>query len=344
MVDRRFYHPRGPFSLAELAKFSGAELSAQADQRKQIHDVAPLGAATPEDVSFLDNPRYLGEFSETRAGAAFVHPKHAERGSKVTALLLSEQPYKAYALAAQAFYPFEVVDRPGIDPAAVVDPSATLGDGCQIDPGAVIGVGAAIGARCRIGPNAVVGENVVIGHDGWVGASVSLSHCVIGARVILHPGVRIGQDGFGFAPDPAKHIKVPQLGRVVIHDDVEIGANTTIDRGAGPDTIIGDGCMIDNLVQIGHNVQLGRGCVIVAQVGLSGSVRLDDHVMLGGQVGIAGHLRVGPGAMVAAKSGVVKNLEGGGVYGGLPAVPVRQWHRQTATLSRLAKRKPGESG
>ena len=330
--------------MAEVAKLSGAELSAGADPKKQMHDVAPLAAATPEDVSFLDNPRYLGEFSETRAGAAFVHPKHAGRGSKVTALLLSEQPYKAYALAAQAFYPFEVVDRPGIDPAAVVDPSATLGEGCQIDPGAVIGVGAAIGARCRIGPNAVVGENVVIGHDGWVGACVSLSHCTIGARVILHPGVRIGQDGFGFAPDPAKHIKVPQLGRVVLHDDVEIGANTTIDRGAGPDTIIGDGCMIDNLVQIGHNVQLGRGCVVVAQAGISGSARLDDHVMLGGQVGLAGHLTIGPGAMVAGKSGVVKDLEGGGVYGGLPAVPIRQWHRQVATLARLAKRKPRGSG
>lgn len=338
MVDRRFYHPRGPFALAELAEISGAELSAEADPEKQMHDVAPLAAATPEDVSFLDNPRYLDAFSETRAGAAFVRPKHAERGSKVTALLISEQPYKAYALAAQAFYPFEVVDRPGIDPAAVVDPSATLGVGCQIDPGAVIGVGADIGARCRIGANAVIGENVVIGHDGWVGACVSLSHCMIGARVILHPGVRIGQDGFGFALDPAKHIKVPQLGRVVIHDDVEIGANTTIDRGANRDTVIGEGTKIDNLVQIAHNVVVGRHCLIVAQTGIAGSTELGDFVVMGARSGTAGHIKVGTGAMLAGCAVAKDDIPSGARYGGIPAKPMAEWARELAAMKRLIRR------
>ncbi len=168
---------------------------------------------------------------------------------------------------------------------------------------------------------------------------------VVGDRVTIHAGACIGEPGFGFAPDPTGHVKVPQIGRVIIHDEARIGANTTIDRGTGPDTVIGPGCMIDNLVQIGHNVQLGRGCIVVGQVGISGSTRIDEFVVLAGQVGVAGHLEIGKGAIVAAKSGVTHGLPGGETYGGIPAVPVKQWRRQVAALARLArpKRKGPES-
>jgi UDP-3-O-[3-hydroxymyristoyl] glucosamine N-acyltransferase len=241
-------------------------------------------------------------------------------------------------VAAQAFYP-DPPPVPGLAAGAVIDPSARLGEGCRVEPNAVIGAGAELGRACHIGANAVIGPGCVLGDGVRVGANASLSHCLIGARVRIYPGVRIGQDGFGFAPDPKGHVKVPQLGRVIIGDDVEIGANSTIDRGAGPDTVIGAGTMIDNLVQIGHNVQVGRGCVLVAQVGISGSTRLGDFVMIGGQGGLTGHLTIGSGARVAAQSGVMRDLAPGETVMGSPAVPIREHHRQVLLLRRLAAKK-----
>jgi UDP-3-O-[3-hydroxymyristoyl] glucosamine N-acyltransferase len=230
------------------------------------------------------------------------------------------------------------VPAPWIAPTAWIDATAALGEGCRVEPGAVIGAGARIGARCHVGPGVAIGGGVVLGDDCIVGANASVSHAVVGNRVMLYPGVRIGQDGFGFAMGPQGHVKVPQLGRVIIGDDVEIGANSTIDRGAGPDTVIGEGCMIDNLVQIGHNVQLGRGCVIVAQVGISGSTRLGDFVAVGGQVGIAGHLKIGSGVRIAAQSGVMRDIGAGETVGGSPAQPMAEWLRQSAMLSKMARR------
>jgi UDP-3-O-[3-hydroxymyristoyl] glucosamine N-acyltransferase len=214
-----------------------------------------------------------------------------------------------------------------------------VADGCQIDAGAVIGAHAEIAADCHIGANAVIGEGVALGANCRIGANSTISHAILGSRVYIHPGVRIGQDGFGFAMGPAGHLKVPQLGRVVVHDDVEIGANTTIDRGAGPDTVIGAGCRIDKLVQIGHNVQLGRGCVLVAQTGISGSTKLGDFVITAGQAGLTGHLTIGSGARIAAQAGVMRDVAPGETVGGSPAVPVTQWLRQTALLGQLAQKK-----
>ncbi|MDP6351584.1 MAG: UDP-3-O-(3-hydroxymyristoyl)glucosamine N-acyltransferase [Alphaproteobacteria bacterium] len=343
MADPRFYQPRGPFTLAELAALSGTEVTPENVAERPMRDVAPLAKAGPDDISFLDNKLYIQDFEASEAGAVFVHPKHAAKAPKGMALLLCEQPYKAYALAAQAFYPLVAVRAPGISAAATIDGTAVIGAGSQIDAGVVVGAGVTIGTDTRIGPNGVIGDNVAVGDGCAIGAGVSLSHCLIGDRVTMHAGARVGEPGFGFAQDPAGHVKVPQIGRVIIHDDARIGANTTIDRGAGSDTIIGPGCMIDNSVQIGHNVQLGRGCVVVAQVGISGSTRIDDFVVLAGQVGVAGHLEIGKGAIVAAKSGITRGLPGGQTYGGIPAVPVTEWRRQVATLARLARRKRKET-
>ncbi|MDP6342032.1 MAG: UDP-3-O-(3-hydroxymyristoyl)glucosamine N-acyltransferase [Alphaproteobacteria bacterium] len=338
MADSRFFHRQGPFTLAELAGRGGAELADGVAGDREIEDVAPLETATAAELSFLDNKAYIDAFAASAAGAAVIAPHHADRAPADMALLLSEQPYRCFALIAQAFYP-RPRPLPGISAAACVDGEATLGADCQVEAGAVIAAGAEIGDRCRIGANATIAEGVRLGEDGIVHANVSLGHCLIGDRVTLHPGVRIGQDGFGFAIDPGGHVKVPQVGRVLIGDDCDIGANTTIDRGSMRDTVIGAGCWIDNLVQIGHNVELGRGCVLAAMTGISGSTKVGDFVAIGGQVGMAGHLNVGDGAQIAAQSGIMADVPPGATVCGSPAVPIKQFFRQVATLSRLSQRR-----
>lgn len=338
MADPRFFTVAGPFKLDDLASIAGASLATPADGERVISDVAPLDRAGPGDLTFLDNRRYLNAFSVSRAGACVTAAAHAERAPPGMALLISEAPYMAFAKIARAFYPAPPVE-PGIAAGAVIDPTAKLGPGCRVDAGAVIGRDAVLGAGCHVGANAVIGDAVTLGESCVVGACASISHSIVGDRVYIYPGARIGQDGFGFASASTGHLRIPQLGRVIIHDDVEIGANTTIDRGAGPDTVIGAGCMIDNLVQIGHNVQMGKGCVIVSQVGISGSTQLGDFVVIGGQAGVAGHLNIGSGVRMAARSGVNHHLPAGIEVGGAPAVPVREWRRQIAMIMRMGKGK-----
>ncbi|HLY44207.1 MAG TPA: UDP-3-O-(3-hydroxymyristoyl)glucosamine N-acyltransferase [Stellaceae bacterium] len=340
MADPRFFERAGPFSLAALAALSGARLHHQGDAERLIRDVAPLETAGPDELTFLDNRKYLEAFLASRAGAALVDQRLVGKAPDGMALLVAKDPYKAFARAAQAFYPPPPL-VPGRAPSAVVDPGADIGADCEIAAHVVIAAGARLGARVQIGPNTVIGAAVELGEDCRVGANVTLSHCLIGARVVLHPGVRIGQPGFGFAPDPQGAVKIPQLGRVIIGDDVDIGANTTIDRGSGHDTVIGPGTMIDNLVQIGHNVVLGRGCILAAQVGISGSTKLGDFVMAGGQAGFAGHLTIGSGARIAAKSGLMRDVAPGETVGGIPAMPLAAFMKQTAVLQRLARKKDG---
>lgn len=338
MADPRFFCRAGPFRLGDLAGLCAAELAANADPDMAVVDVAPLSSAGPGEVSFLDNRKFLPALEQTAAGACILHPDMAGRAPAGTNLLLSRTPYKSYALAAQAFYP-EPAFEPGVADGAVVDPTATVGEGTCVGSGAVIGARAEIGKACRIGPNAVIGEGAIIGDGTVIGPNATLSHCIVGSGVVIFPGVRIGQPGFGFAIDPAGHVKVPQLGRVIVEDGVEIGANATIDRGAATDTVIGAGTMIDNLVHIGHNVRLGKGCVLAGQVGISGSTELGDLVVMGGQSGLAGHLNIGSGAQIAAQSGVLRNVAPGERIMGTPAKPLRRFFREVATLERVAAKK-----
>lgn len=337
MADPAFFKKAQDFTVAQIADLTGSELGDGVRGDLVLHDVAALDKAGAEDLSFLDNVKYKDQFLSTQAGACIVHPGVAEFAPKGVGLLLNPRPYKAYALAAQAFYPDRKPEG-HISDSAHIDPRAVIGPRCTIGPGVVIGAGAEIGEACWVEANSVIGEHVKLGSNVRVGSNVTLSHCHIGDHTRLYPGVRIGQDGFGFAIDPKGHVKVPQLGRVIIGDHVEIGANTTIDRGAGPDTVIGQGTWIDNLVQIGHNVKIGRGCVIVSQVGISGSTVIEDFVAIGGQAGLAGHLRIGAGARIAAQSGIMRDIPAGEEHMGSPSLPIKQYMKQVALLKRLIKK------
>lgn len=340
MADAQFFINHGPFTLAHLAHITGAQLRQCSTPELLITDVAPLDKADTHQVSFLDNPKYIASFQASAAAACFVREKYAASAPPDMALLVHADPYYAFAVAASAFYP-EPNSTAEISPHAHIHPTATIGVGCSIAPGAVIAERVTLGDHCVIGANTVIHTGVSIAKHTRIGACSTISHAIIGSHVIIHRGVHIGQDGFGFAAGTTGMVKVPQLGRVVIDDYVEIGSGTTIDRGTGPDTHIGAGTKIDNLVQIGHNVQVGRHCVIVAQVGISGSTRLGDGVVLGGQVGLAGHIKIGAGAKIAAQSGVMADIPAGQNMGGSPAVPIKDWHRQTIAISKLIRKKEG---
>lgn len=338
MPDPKFFTSVEPLSLEDIARIANCRIAEGADSRKLISGVSPIGNAGPDDITFLNNVKYTESLKKSNAGACILHEKHLGKAPQNMALLISGDPYVSYAKIAQAFYPGNQYTT-DISGAAHIDPSAKIGRGCRIEAGVFIAQNAVIGAHTVICANSYIDRAVVIGEHCRIAPCVTVSHAEVGNHVILHSGVRIGQDGFGFATEHGKHLKVPQLGRVIIKDNVEIGANSCIDRGAGPDTVIGEGCKIDNLVQIGHNAQLGKGCIIVAQVGVAGSTKLGDYVVLGGQVGVAGHLEIGSFVSVAAQSGVTQDIPAGETYGGYPAAPVKQWHRQTIALKKLVKQK-----
>ena len=339
MADARFYTPAGRFTAAQLAELSGASLRRPTSPNTYFDDVAALTSAAFNHVSFIDNKRYVGDFRDTRAGAVFLTTELIDQSPEGTIHLISEDPYLAYAKVATAFYPDIYASHTIQNQTALISEFARLGAGSVISPGAIIMAGAEIGDGTKIGANTVIGPGAVIGENGWIGANATLLFCRIGKNVIAHSGVRIGQDGYGFSPGVPRHFKVPQLGRVMIGDDVEIGANTCVDRGSLPDTVIGSGTKLDNQVHIAHNVTIGDGCFITGQVGIAGSSKIGNHVMMGGQAGISGHLSIGDNAKIAAQAGVSKDIEPGKTVAGYPAMDARKFWRNLAVLNKLSKQK-----
>jgi UDP-3-O-[3-hydroxymyristoyl] glucosamine N-acyltransferase len=332
--NARFFVRTGPYPLAVVAEVARGT----ADKFDLLLEgVAPLQTAGPNEVSFLDNRRYVSALDKTLAGAVIVHPDMAARVPTTTVAIVTTEPYAGWARVAALFHPAPPVS-PGIHPSAIVAEGALVDPSSEVGPLSVIEAGVEIGPGCRIGACAVIGSGVVLGRDCRIGSHVSLSYSLLGARVYVYPGARIGQEGFGFASVQGGFLSIPQLGRVILGDDVEVGANTTIDRGSSRDTVIGAGSRLDNLVQIGHNVILGRCCVIVAQVGISGSTVLEDFVRVGGQAAMAGHLRIGQGAEIGAQAGVISDMAPGASVLGSPAQPKQDFFRQIATLKKIAKR------
>jgi UDP-3-O-[3-hydroxymyristoyl] glucosamine N-acyltransferase len=350
MTEPTFFPTRRELTVGEIATLTGAELRPGGDRDRRICNIAPLDHAGPSDLTFLDNARYIRHLESTRAGACLLAPRFADQAPPHVVALSTEKPYQAFVAVARALFPDALRPSSMFAPGsaavgAFVHPAARLEAGAAIEPGAVVGAGAEIGAGTVIGPGASIGAGVRIGRDCSIGANVSLMYALLGDRVIIHPGCSIGQDGFGFVMGASGHLKVPQVGRVIIQDDVEIGAGTTIDRGAVRDTIIGEGTKIDNLVQVGHNVTIGRHCVIVAQTGISGSATLEDFVALGARVGLSNHVTIGEGAQIAALSIVNGDVPAGERWGGTPAKPMQTWFREMFVLDRLiAKHSAARAG
>ena len=324
-------------ALGELAVRFGCELHGDPDVR--IEAVAALASAGPGTLSFLSNPKLSSQLAQTRASAVVVDARNA--AASPVPVLISSNPHALFARIAAVLYP-EPPPRPGIHATAVVDPAASIDPSSEIGAYVVVGRGATIGPRCLIGPASLIGVEAVIGSDCRLVARVTLGERVrLSARVLIHPGAVLGADGFGYAREGERWLKVPQIGTVVIGEDVEIGANTTIDRGAIDDTVIAEGVTLDNQIQIGHNVQIGAHTAIAGCTGVSGSTRIGARCMIAGACGIAGHLVICDDVVITGFAMVSGSISKPGVYSsGIPIEPMRRWKRVVSRLKLLADRDP----
>lgn len=318
------------FSLTDLADRLGAEVVG--DGERVIEGIRPLDQAGPEHLSFLHNPKYVEQAAKSPAGAILVESADQLTGRD---LLVCDQPYLAVARALDLFHPRSRPDA-GVHPSAVVADDLLLDEGASVGPQVTIGRGVTIGENSIIGAGCVLGDGVRIGDDVLLHPRVVIEDgCRVGNRCVLQSGAVIGSDGYGFATVDGVHHKVPQVGIVVLEDDVEIQANTTIDRATMGETRVGLGTKVDNLVQLAHNVRIGEHCLIVSQAGISGSTKVGDHSVFAGQTGAAGHLELGDQTVLTARSAAMKSFPDGGVLAGFPARPQREWMKTQAALGRL---------
>ncbi|CAM5384867.1 UDP-3-O-[3-hydroxymyristoyl] glucosamine N-acyltransferase [Aquamicrobium terrae] len=347
MTDPVFFVPSRRYTVAEVASLTGADLTNPAYADAGIATIASAGDGGEHALVFVDGKRNAALMPGLKATAVLCTLEIADKAPSGVAVLVHARPQQAFAMIGRLLFPAAATPVPltsetGISDRAFIDPLAKVEKGAVIEAGAVIGPHVAIGSGTVVAPNAVIGSQCQLGRDCYVGPGASLQYALLGNRVIVHGGARIGQDGFGFVPGAKGPERVPQIGRVVIQDDVEIGSNTTVDRGAMADTVIGEGTKIDNLVQIAHNVRIGRGCIIAGHCGLSGSVTLGDFVMLGGRVGIADHITVGDRAQVAASSGLMYDIPAGERWAGLPAQPMRDFFRELSAIRAFTKHGRGD--
>ncbi len=341
MTEPSFFPAPEPMTVAAIVALTGAAAEPEAGSRV-MRDIASLERAGPDDVTYCESRRFIALLRGTRAGACFVRKGEVDLVPEGTVALVADQPQRAFTTLGRSLYPSALKPAPvgipgAVSPLASVDPSARLEDGVTVEPFAVVAADVEIGRDTLIGSGAVIGRGVRIGRGSVISAGATLGYALLGDRVAVHPGVRIGQDGFGFLPGAGGHLKIPQIGRVIIQDDVEIGANSTVDRGSSRDTVIGEGTKIDNLVQIAHNVVIGRHCLIAGNAGISGSVTIGDFVMIGGGVGIRDNVTVGSGARIAGASAVGNDIPPGESWGGYPAIPVEQWQRERKAYFRLVR-------
>jgi UDP-3-O-[3-hydroxymyristoyl] glucosamine N-acyltransferase len=342
-----FIRGRG-LTVREIAALTGATPRSGADLDRRITGVSSLDRATPNDLAFLDKPKYVGQLAASAAGACLTMERDAARAPEHVSVLCVREPYRAFVkvtrkLFPEALRPSSLFEASGVAAGAFIHSAARLESGVSIDPGVVIGPRAEIGTGTLISAGAAIGPNVRIGRHCVIGANSVITHCLMGDRVVVHSGCAIGQDGFGYIKTQGRHRKILQIGRVIIQDDVEIGAGTTIDRGANRDTVIGEGTKIDNLVQVGHNVSIGRHCIIVSQSGISGSVVIEDHVILAGGVGLADNVTIGEGAIIGAGSGVMSDVPAGEKWLGYPALPGREFLRNMVRRRRRVSKDAAES-
>lgn len=344
MADPIFYEPLLNVTIGQIAGLTNGVLVDSSLANRPILRLASLADAGPDALVFIESKKRALDLSGLNAACVLCTEDVKPSIPKNVAIIVTRHPQQDFASIGRALYPNAVnahlwSGQTGVSVHAIVHPSAEIEDGVTIEPGAIIGSNVSIGSGTVIAANVVIGNGCKIGRDCYVAPSCSIQYAFLGNRVLLHPGVRIGQDGFGYVPGKAGLDKMPQLGRVIIQDNVEIGANTTVDRGALADTIIGEGTKIDNLVQIAHNVQIGRHCVIAAQCGISGSVILGDMTRLGGSVGIKDHVTIGASVEIAAASGVMNDIPDGERWAGAPAQPFKQWFREIASVRAMTRTK-----
>jgi UDP-3-O-[3-hydroxymyristoyl] glucosamine N-acyltransferase len=346
MSDPRFFENSGPFSLIDINNLIKGELSCD-NENTLITDISTLKFAGNSEITFFQDPAYKSDLSKTKASVCLIKKEHKGLAPSNLNLIFSENPYMDFTLISQSFYPNEILPKStsaydkskssdGIEHSAAVDSSAT------IEEGAVIGSQAIIGKNSTVSSNAVIGKGVQIGSNCFIGANVSITHSIIGDGNIIHQGSSIGQDGFGFAMSPLGHKKIPQVGRVLIQDDIEIGANCSIDRGSIQDTIIKKGTKIDNMVHIAHNCIIGENCIIAGMVGLAGSTTLEDFVVMGAKSGAVGHITIGMGSQIAAKAGVSKTLPPGKKWAGFPIREMDLWKKDLSQIRKLSKGKKND--